>query len=93
MAKTPAAPGAKPARKPQRITERNFWFFFTVTDEAGNPVPNAKLDVRHVISDARKAMNFIDSPESANLQRVRYRHLINAKGEESGEKVADGSTA
>jgi len=74
------------ARAPQK---RTFHFFCRVTDEAGNVIPNAKLKVERIMSDARKVVEFLDSPEYTNsgLTRVKHEVIANKRGEET-----DGAT-
>jgi hypothetical protein len=87
MATTPmrstssAAKKAEKARAPQK---RTFHFFVRVTDEAGNPIPNARLQVDRIMSDARKVVEFLDTPEYATsgLTRVKHEVVANKRGEE-----------
>jgi hypothetical protein len=73
-------------RAPQK---RTFHFFCRVTDEAGNVIPGAKLQVERIMSDARKVVEFLDSPEYTNsgLTRVKHEVIANKRGEET-----DGAT-
>jgi len=71
-------------RAPQK---RTFHFFVQVTDEAGNVIPGAKLKVERIISDARKVIEFMDTPDYPNLGLTRVKHeIISTKrgGEEDG---------
>jgi len=80
--------GKKPAnRAPQK---RTFHFFVRVTDESGAVIPGAKLKVERIITDARKVIEFMDTPDYANLGLTRVKHEIiaNKRGEES-----DGPTS
>jgi hypothetical protein len=93
MATAPSAPRAiSPAKKPvQRAAQkRTFHFFVRVTDEAGNVIPNAKLQVDRVITDARKVIEFMDTSDYAakGLTRVKHEIIANKRGEES-----DGSSS
>jgi hypothetical protein len=74
-------------RAPQK---RTFHFFVRVTDEAGNVIPGAKLQVDRIMSDARKVVEFLDTPEYADsgLTRVKHEVIANKRGEES-----DGATS
>jgi len=74
-------------RAPQK---RTFHFFVQVTDEAGNTIPGAKLKVDRIMSDARKVVEFLDTPEYANsgLTRIKHEVIANKRGEES-----DGATS
>jgi len=74
-------------RAPQK---RTFHFFCRVTDEAGNPIPGAKLQVDRIMSDARKVVEFLDTPEYANsgLTRIKHEVIANKRGEET-----DGATS
>jgi hypothetical protein len=83
-----AASGKKPVqRAPQK---RTFHFFVSVTDAAGNQIPGAKLRVDRIISDARKVIEFMDTPDYASLGLTRIKHEVvsNKRGEES-----DGATS
>lgn len=73
-------------RGPQK---RTFHFFVRVTDEAGNPIPGAKMQVERIISDARKVIEFMDTPEYPNMGLVRVKHEVigNKRGGED-----DGAT-
>ena len=75
------------ARAPQR---RTFHFFVRVTDENGNVIPGAKLQVDRIMSDARKVVEFLDTPEYANsgLTRIKHEVVANKRGEE-----VDGATS
>jgi len=74
-------------RAPQK---RTFHFFVSVTDADGNPIQGAKLKVDRIISDARKVIEFMDTPEYASLGLTRIKHEVvaNKRGEES-----DGATS
>jgi hypothetical protein len=74
-------------RSPQK---RTFHFFVRVTDEQGNVIPGAKLQVDRIMSDARKVVEFLDTPEYANsgLTRIKHEVVANKRGEES-----DGATS
>jgi hypothetical protein len=74
-------------RAPQK---RTFHFFVQVTDEAGNVIPGAKLKVDRIMSDARKVVEFLDTPEYANsgLTRIKHEVIANKRGEET-----DGATS
>jgi hypothetical protein len=78
----------KPAQRAAQ--KRTFHFFVRVTDEAGNVIPGAKLKVDRIMSDARKVVEFLDSPEYLNsgLTRVKHEVISNKRGEES-----DGATS
>jgi hypothetical protein len=67
--------------------KRTFHFFLRVTDEQGNVIPNAKLQVDRIMSDARKVIEFLDTPEYANsgLTRIKHEVISSKRGElESG---------
>lgn len=74
-------------RAPQK---RTFHFFVSVTDAAGNQIPGAKLKVDRIISDARKVIEFMDTPEYASLGLTRIKHEVvsNKRGEDT-----DGATS
>jgi len=83
-----ASSSKKPVqRAPQK---RTFHFFVRVTDEAGNVIPGAKLQVDRIMSDARKVVEFLDTPEysTSGLTRIKHEVLANKRGEES-----DGATS
>jgi hypothetical protein len=95
MATTPARPlgsvGSSKKPTPQRAAQkRTFHFFVRVTDEDGNVIPNAKLKVERIMSDARKVVDFLDSSEYLNsgLTRVKHEVISNKRGEET-----DGATS
>jgi hypothetical protein len=71
-------------RAPQK---RTFHFFMKVVDAQGNPIPGAKLQVERIISDARKVIEFMDTPDFANLGLTRVKHEVIANkrgGEDDG---------
>jgi hypothetical protein len=70
--------------------KRTFHFFVRVTDEAGNVIPGAKLQVDRIMSDARKVVEFLDTPEYANsgLTRIKHEVVANRRGGED-----DGATS
>jgi len=74
-------------RAPQK---RTFHFFVRVTDEAGNVLPGAKLQVDRIMSDARKVVEFLDTPQYADsgLTRIKHEVIANKRGEET-----DGATS
>ena len=61
-----------------------------MTDEQGNVIPGAKLQVDRIMSDARKVVEFLDTPEYAQsgLTRIKHEVIANKRGEET-----DGSTS
>lgn len=66
--------GKKPVnRAPQK---RTFHFFIKAVDEAGNPISGVKLKVERIITDARKVIEFMDTPEYAELGLTRVKHEI-----------------
>jgi len=88
MATSPSAPRSiSTAKKPvQRAPQkRTFHFFVKVTDESGNVIPGAKLQVERIISDARKVIEFMDTPDYADkgLTRIKHEIIANKRGEES----------
>jgi len=83
------APGAKKQKaRPQQ--KRTFHFFLKITDEAGNVIPGAKLQVDRIMSDARKVVEFLDTPQYADsgLTRIKHEVIANKRGEET-----DGATS
>lgn len=93
MATAPSRPSSMSAAKKQKDRapqKRTFHFFVRVTDEAGNVIPNAKLQVDRIMSDARKVVEFLDTPEYATsgLTRIKHEVIANKRGEES-----DGATS
>jgi len=70
--------------------KRTFHFFVRVTDENGNLIPGAKLQVDRIMSDARKVVEFLDTPEYATsgLTRIKHEVVANKRGEET-----DGATS
>ncbi len=96
MAKSPTAArsasgiSAVKKQKPRAQQKRTFHFFLKITDEAGNVIPGAKLHVERIISDARKVIEFMDTPEYADkgLTRVKHEVIANKRGGED-----DGATS
>lgn len=90
MATTPRPAGAKKQqnRAPQK---RTFHFFLKMTDAAGNPVQGGKLKVERIITDARKVIEFMDTPEYADMGLTRVKHEIIAtkRGESDGATQSD----
>lgn len=76
-----SASGKKP--KPRAQQKRTFHFFVKVTDEAGNVIPGAKLHVDRIISDARKVIEFMDTPDytSLGLTRIKHEVVANKRGD------------
>jgi len=74
-------------RAPQK---RTFHFFLRVTDANGTVIPGSKLQVDRIMTDARKVVEFLDTPEYANsgLTRVKHEIIANTRGEEK-----DGATS
>lgn len=88
MATSPSAPRSmssvkKPVQRAQQ--KRTFHFFVRVTDEGGNVIPNAKLQVDRVITDARKVIEFMDTSDYASkgLTRVKHEIIASKRGEET----------
>jgi hypothetical protein len=73
-------------RAPQK---RTFHFFLRVLDADGHPIQGARLEVARIISDARKVIEFMDTPDYADLGLTRVKHEVisNRRGEER-----DGAT-
>ena len=67
--------------------KRTFHFFVKITDSAGNVIPDAKLNVERIISDARKVIEFMDQPGYTDLGLTRIKHEVvsTKKGETDGE--------
>jgi hypothetical protein len=65
--------------------KRTFHFFVHVTDEAGNPIQGAKLKVDRIMSDARKVVEFLDSPEYLNSGLTRIKHEVVTDRRNGGE--------
>jgi len=78
------ASGRKPVTRAAQ--KRTFHFFIKITDDAGNAIPGAHLHVERIISDARKVIEFMDTPEYPNLGLVRVKHEVvsTRKGETDG---------
>ena len=73
----------QPNRAPQK---RTFHFFLKVVDADGQPIQGAKLQVDRIISDARKVIEFMDTPEYPNLGLTRVKHEVisTKRGEQDG---------
>ena len=71
------------ARAPQK---RTFHFFLKVTDGNGSDIPGAKLKVERIITDARKVIEFMDTPNYAELGLTRVKHEVisTKRGEQDG---------
>ncbi len=79
-------PKEKKARGPQR---RVFHVFYRPVTIDGSPVPdNVKVDIVTIMSDARKVVDFMDSPAAAGLKRYKHEIVSNAKGEAESEGAA-----
>lgn len=79
--------GTSARRQVQRgPLKRTFHFFVKITDSAGNVIPDAKLSVDRIISDARKVIEFMDQPGFADLGLTRIKHEVvsTKKGETDG---------
>ena len=70
-------------RAPQK---RTFHFFLKVVDENGTPIQGAKLKVDRIITDARKVIEFMDTPDYADLGLTRVKHEVisTKRGEQDG---------
>jgi hypothetical protein len=93
MATSPASrigSAVKKAVANRASQKRTFHFFVRVTDEQGNVIPGAKLQVDRIMSDARKVVEFLDTPEYANsgLTRIKHEVVANRRGGED-----DGATS
>ena len=71
----PATAGGKKQqnRAPQK---RTFHFFLKVTDANGADIPGAKLKVERIITDARKVIEFMDTPNYSELGLTRVKHEV-----------------
>jgi hypothetical protein len=80
----------KKAVQQRAAQKRTFHFFVRVTDEDGNTIPNAKLKVERIMTDARKVVEFLDTPEYATSGLIRIKHEVvaNPRGGET-----DGATS
>lgn len=89
-ARSMSAASVNKKQKPRAQQKRTFHFFLKITDEAGNVIPGAKLHVERIISDARKVIEFMDTPEYADkgLTRVKHEVIANKRGGED-----DGATS
>jgi len=89
---TPARSISSAAKKqPNRAQQkRTFHFFIRVTDANGNTMPGAQLHVERIISDARKVIEFMDTPDYADkgLTRIKHEVVANKRGGED-----DGATS
>ena len=92
---TPATPIRSAAKSDKKTVnrapqKRTFHFFVRVVDENGAVIPNAKLQVDRIMSDARKVVEFLDTPEyaSSGLTRVKHEVIANKRGE-----MEDGATS
>lgn len=76
----------KKARAPQK---RVFHVFYRATTTDGSPVPdNVKVEINTIMSDARKVVEFMDSPEAEGLKRYKHEIVSNNKGETVSEGAA-----
>jgi hypothetical protein len=75
-------------RAPQK---RTFHFFIKVVDASGNPVQGARLHVERIITDARKVIEYMDTPDYPNLGLTRVKHEIisTKRGEADGATEVD----
>jgi hypothetical protein len=95
MAKSPtgaaASAGSKP-KAPRGPIKRVFHIFYKATDENGNPASGVKISIDRVMSDARKVVDFMDSPEAEGLKRFKYEVIsvqrADGTTEEEGKQVA-----
>ena len=88
MATKPAAStssfGAAAKKKvaARQAQKRTFHFFVKVLDASGNVIPGATLHVDRIMSDARKVVEFLDTPDYANLglTRIKYEMTSEPRG-------------
>lgn len=78
---------ARKATKPRGPQKRTFHFFMKVVDANGTPIPGAQLRVERIISDARKVIEFMDTPEFNSLGLTRVKHEVHStpRGDVDGE--------
>ena len=69
---------AKKKNAPRQAQKRTFHFFVKVLDANGAVIPGAQLHVEKIMSDARKVVEFLDTPDYANLglTRIKYEMTI-----------------
>lgn len=74
----------KQSRGPQK---RTFHFFMKVVDANNQPIPGAQLRVERIISDARKVIEFMDTPDYNSLGLTRVKHEVHStpRGDVDGE--------
>lgn len=84
MAKKPLSESGvkKPARGPQK---RTFHFFVRAVDANGAVIEGASLEIGKVITDARKVIEYMDSPESNGYKRVKY-EIVSTPREDGSEE-------
>jgi hypothetical protein len=83
-----AAAAKKSPTTTRAAQKRTFHFFIRVTDEQGDTIPGAKLTVERIMTDARKVVEFLDTPEYATsgLTRIKYEVVATARGNGEGDE-------
>lgn len=87
MATAPRPVNTGPKKQQNRAPQkRTFHFFLKVTDANGSDIPDAKLKVERIITDARKVIEFMDTPDYADLGLTRVKHEVisTKRGEQDG---------
>ena len=75
-------------RAPQK---RTFHFFVKIVDASGNVIPGAQLHVDRIMSDARKVVEFLDTPDYADLglTRIKYEMTSNPRDDNDNDLLSD----
>lgn len=77
---------AKANRAPQK---RVFHVFYKTSTTDGSPVPdNVKVEIVTMMTDARKVVEFMDSPDADGLKRYKHEIVSNPRGEIVSEGAA-----
>lgn len=90
---TTSAAGGKKAKQQRGPQKRTFHFFIKVVDGAGNVIPGASLKVERIITDARKVIEFMDTPDFASLGLTRIKYETTAEPRDSGDDTSNGGTS
>lgn len=90
MAKSPNTNTTEGTEKKSRAPQKRvFHIFYKAETTDGSPVPdNVKVTIATIMSDARKVVEFMDSPAAEGLKRYKHEIVSNAKGETVAEGAA-----
>jgi hypothetical protein len=92
MARKPLSEsGEKKSAAPRGPQKRTFHLFYRAVDANGTPVDGVNVEIVQVITDARKVIEFMDSPDSAGLKRKKYEIVSTPRGDGEDDEAASAA--